>query len=137
MNVVAAGVGDAVVLRRERQARFLDDGQGVDVTAQGGCDGAFADVHRKPGALKAAGFQAGLLEPFGQFVRGPVLLEGEFGVRVQVPAEFDQFRQERLEPGRHQGGGLGFSSVITHFITLARMDAIQAITVTALHPGQP
>ena len=54
VDVVAAGVGHAVVLRGELKAGFLDDRQGVDVPAQCGGDGTLPDVDRQAGALEAA-----------------------------------------------------------------------------------
>ena len=95
---------------------FLDDRQGIDVAAQCGGDGALADVHGQAGALEPPRLQAGGFEPFHELVRGAEFLEGQFRVRMQVPAEIDQFRQERLQPRPHQCGGLGFSSVIAHII---------------------
>ena len=132
VDVVAAGMGDAVVLRRERQARFLDDGQGIDVAAQGGGDGAFADVHGQAGAVQPPGLQAGGFEPFHELVSGAEFLEGQLGVRVQVPAEVDQFRQERLQPRPHQCGGLSFSSVIAHIIYSSERPRNSGITGGAL-----
>ena len=119
VDIVAAGVGDAVVLRGERQPGFLDDGQGVDVAAQGGGDRAVPDINRQARPFEAPGFEAGFLESLDELVRGAEFLEGELRVCVQVPPEGDQLRQERLEPRPHQCGGLSFSRVVAHRITLA------------------
>src|SRR6478752_7444258 len=106
---------------------FLDDGGGVDVAAQRCGDGAFADIHGQAGAFEPAGAQPGGLQPLRKLVGSAELLEGQLRVRMQVPPEFDQFRQERFQPRRHQGGGLGFSSVIAHCFTLAIAAPIRAI----------
>ena len=58
-------------------------------------------------------------EPLREPVGGAEFLEGELRVRVQVPAEVDQFRQQGFEPRAHQCGGLSFSRVVAHRITLA------------------
>ena len=82
--------------------------------AEGGGDGAFADIHGQAGAFEAARLQAGSLKPLRQPVRGAELLEGQLRVRMQVTAESDQLRQEGLQPRPHQSGGLSFSSVVAH-----------------------
>ena len=101
VDIVAAGVGDAVVLRGERQRGFLNDGQGVNIAAKRRGDGSFTDVNAQTGAFKPARRQSGSLKTLHQLVSGAEFLEGKLRVRVEIPAEVDQFRQERLQPWAH------------------------------------
>lgn len=101
MPVMAAGVGHAGIGRGVRLTALVLHRQRIHVGPQG--DAGARLVRRQCG--DNAGFphpradvHAGQPpQPFGHAFRRAVLLEGGFGVGMQVTPEGDQFRQQFLE----------------------------------------
>lgn len=112
VDVVAARVGDTGHGRGEVLGDEVVDGQCVDVGAQGERDGSLADVADQPGALEADRGESGGLEARDDLVRRRELLEGQFGVGVDVAAEVDELGAD-LSDGLGDGlsddacGGVG------------------------------
>ena len=104
VDVVAAGVTDTRVRRREVEAGALPDRQRVDVSAQGDAITRLlrTDVDHQPGPRERSHGKPGPGESLDDPLRRARLLPGEFRVGVQVAAEGVQLGGRRGD-GRGQG----------------------------------
>ena len=92
MHIVAAGVHHAFVLGAVGNVVGFRDGQGVGIRAQGDGGPGASSALNLPNQARTRHFAAGdaeFLQLPGDVALGFVLLEAEFGVRVQVPAVGD------------------------------------------------
>ena len=102
VDVVAAGVHDPGVARTVGFCVEFGDGEGVHVRADPDAGAAFAR-----GALEQGhdavprdarlGLDPQFLKPLRDEGRGFLLLVGELGIRVEVPARLHQLREKRVD----------------------------------------
>lgn len=90
VDVMPAGVGDALDSRGVVELGFLQHRQRVDVSAQGQADGAFTDVHVGSGAFHLHRVQPGGAQGFKDAFGGLEFSERKLRVAVQFAAELDQ-----------------------------------------------
>ena len=92
VHVMSAGVGHALGGGGVVQTGALGQGQGVDVRPQTQHQRSLADVHVRTGVLQLDRAQSVVGEQLEDPLGGAVLLVGELGMLVQIPAEGHQIR---------------------------------------------
>ena len=92
MDVMAACVHDAGVLRTMLAARVLLNGERINVSAERDFfRGVWADVHHEPSVGKQMGGEPVIAQNAIDGGGGAVFLVGEFGVGVEIPTPLVKF----------------------------------------------
>ena len=105
VNIVAAGVHHAGYGGGVGQTGLLNNGQSINIGAQGHGEGAASNIDVAAGAFAGDGVHAGFSQSVHETLSGCDLAEGKFWVGVHFAAELHEGTHHALHPVVEDGGG--------------------------------